>query len=140
MADVSEITHPTPPLIHGDPEAPPLSPQSEPSWSTLLHFTNLLLWLVCEIRWHLLFGATILYGYLKAVVFVAITATKWLAHMARRHLFISAIILYGILIGLVAGVTKRYYNKDIRFGTQDIPDNPNGVSLSLVSLAQLGLD
>ena len=97
--------------VHGDPETLPQFPQSETSRSTLLRLVD---------------------PFIEAV--------KRLAYTARLHLFFSAFILYGILIAMVAGLTKRYYNKDIRFGGQDIPYDSQGVSFPLVSLARLDLN
>jgi len=111
MADISKITHSTTPPIYDDPEASPQSLQGETSRPTLLRFGDILLWSIIE------------------AVAGIVKAAKWL----RQHLFLSAFILYGILVGLVAGVTKRYYNKDIQFGDQGIPSGQNGVSFSLAN-------
>ena len=119
MSDISKSASPTPPPTHSDLEAPPQSSKNEPSRRTLP-------WLIGVICRSLSLLATLLY---KCLIGAVLGVAKWSAKVARRHLFISAIFLYGILIALVAIATMRYYNKDMRSGYQDIPDNPSGVCL-----------
>ena len=119
MANRSKTVSPTPDppsLDHGDPEAPPLFPQREPSRPTAI-FQYIRLCLKC---------------------LAAGTNNLW-TRIIDHHLFMAAFFVYGFFVMLVALLSKKYFNENVRFGADAVPYGGSGVGFPCVPLSQLSL-